>query len=81
MMSSLKRHFSCVVESCEDIFFVLFFYLEVLDFIGHEVVESVVASLQRLLVGQTRLLKQVNHLEHVQSKKSNKKLLCTCANV
>ena len=81
MMSSLKRHFSCVVKRCEEILFVLFFYLEVLDFIGHEVVESVVASLQRLLVGQTRLLKQVNHLEHVQSKKSNKKLLCTCANV
>ena len=55
--------------------------LEVGNLVGHEVVESVVASLQRLLVGQTRLLKQVNHLEHVQSKKSNKKLLCTCANV
>merc|ERR1719500_1334078 len=41
--------------------------LEVGDLVGHEVVESVVATLERLLVGETRLLEQVNH--HVGSGK------------
>merc|ERR1719400_2346188 len=37
--------------------------LEILDLVGHEVVESVVATLQWLLVGETGLLEQVdNHV-------------------
>ena len=39
--------------------------LEVGHLVGHEVVEGVVATLERLLVGQPRLLKQVDH--HVGS--------------
>ena len=39
--------------------------LEVGNLVGHEVVESVVAALKGLLVGQTGLLQQVHH--HVSS--------------
>merc|ERR1711884_264794 len=42
------------------------FLLEVWDSIRHHVVESVVASLKRLLVGETRLLKKVDN--HVSSR-------------
>merc|ERR1719270_1859972 len=41
------------------------FLLQVLDLIGHEVVESMVAALKRLLVGEAGLLEQVDH--HVGS--------------
>ena len=43
----------------------LTFLLQVRNLVGHEVVEGVVATLQRLLVGETRLLQQVD--DHVGS--------------
>ena len=39
--------------------------LEIGDMVGHDVVEGVVATLEGLLVGETGLLKQIDH--HVGS--------------
>ena len=44
----------------------LTFLLQVGNLVGHEVVEGVVATLKRLLVGETGLLEQVDH--HVGSR-------------
>merc|ERR1719376_1741300 len=51
----------------EDVIAQVALLLQVLNLIGHDVVESMVATLERLLVGETGLLQQVD--DHVSSRK------------